>query len=689
MRKIFIFLFLALIGLFGCAKNNSKEKLVVNPIMPIHYKGDTMTFYLTDYLPYLETGDKVTLLTDTHYQCQPKENHNYILSGDNTLSVLRVQTSTEQVDIPILPHCDVIPALTTLNGGKGFVTIGRTDSTTDIQIEKIVCLLQNKVIPSENIISTSPNDPMPTWRIRIDDNASAERRFLRVYAYGRNTNGEFLTNDILVPLEGNLPIRDAGQLCRHDDQSQVLYSVLVDRFCNGNPQNDWKLNSDEVLDVVDYQGGDLAGITQKIQDGYFDSLGVTTLWISPITQNPWDAWGCYRFQPAETEALYQNKYDPTKAYTRFSGYHGYWPIYATAIDRRLGTENELKTLLSTAHGHNMNVILDYVANHMHIASPTLQAHPDWHTDSILPDGRRNFELWDEARLTTWFDVHIPTLDLEREDVYQPMTDSALYWLENFELDGFRHDACKHIPECYWRTLTHKAVTRFPQRHIWMIGETYGSPELINTYVKTGMLNAQFDFNVYFTSLTALAGRCPMQEINRVILESAATYGSHHTMGNISGNHDQARCASVLGGAILPSEDIKEAGWTREVGYGNKEQALRKALMLEMLNMTIPGVPCVYQGDEYAEAGGNDPDNRHTMRFEGYDKEQVDFNNKVQQLIRLRRHSMPLLYGDYIPVYADENTLIYQRSYMGETVTVTLHREGECSISNQETVVWSL
>jgi len=330
-----------------------------------------------------------------------------------------------------------------------------------------------------------------------------------------------------------------------------------------------------------------------------------------------------------------------------------------------------------------------VANHMHIASPTLQQHPDWHTDSLLPDGRRNFELWDEARLTTWFDVHIPTLDLEREEVYMPMTDSALYWLENFEFDGFRHDACKHIPECYWRTLTKKMVQRFPDRHLWMIGETYGSPELIGTYVKTGMLNAQFDFNVYFTLRDALIGRNGMNDVDRVIRESIAAYGAHHTMGNISGNHDQARFASVAGGAISTDEDAKEAGWTREVGIGNAEQAYRRAMMMELINMTIPGVPCIYQGDEYAEAGGNDPDNRHLMRFGNLNEEENEFRAKVQELIKIRRQSMPLMYGEYMPVEAGADRLVFDRIYMGDTMRVTADRNGKCSIEHNGKTIWEL
>ena len=398
-------------------------------------------------------------------------------------------------------------------------------------------------------------------------------------------------------------------------------------------------------------------------------MGINTIWVSPITQNPWDAWGKYEFKNG-------NKYDSTKLYTKFSGYHGYWPIYATRLDKRFGTEAEFRELLSTAHAHNINVILDYVANHMHINSPTYQQHPDWHTDSILPDGRRNFELWDEARLTTWFDRHIPTLDLERADICEAMTDSALYWLENFELDGFRHDACKHIPEGYWRLLTQKMKTRFPGRAIWMIGETYGSPQLIGSYVKSGMLNAQFDFNVYFAIRDALVLGKSFETVNATILESLAAYGAHHTMGNISGNHDQIRFASMAGEAIGLNTNGKEEGWTSDVGIGNADLAYQRTLTQEVINLTIPGVPCIYQGDEYAEVGGNDPDNRHMMRFDSLSAEQEAFRRKVRECIALRRHNMALIYGDYIPVVASQDTLIYQRVYMDNVVQVTITRDSE-------------
>ena len=55
-------------------------------------------------------------------------------------------------------------------------------------------------------------------------------------------------------------------------------------------------------------------------------------------------------------------------------------------------------------------------------------------------------------LTTWFDTFMPTLDFSKPEVVEKMTDSALYWVTEYKLDGFRHDATKHVPEAYWRTL---------------------------------------------------------------------------------------------------------------------------------------------------------------------------------------------------------------------------------------------
>ena len=666
--------FLAILSCFiGCNKIPYAAGLIAveAPIMPIRMTGDTMHLVLTDYVPMLygdtaywkglrwTTGEAIeyTNLIGTPQVVREMD----IINRDHSIHAITFHDKTGSFAIPVLPNKPVRQSLYSLSYEEGKLRIAFFDTVANPTIEAYI---QNSLI--DHTLWQAEEDG--NWSLDLNAisnqlSALQGRSYLRIFAEDET----YLYNDLLLPLENGQIVTDAAQLNRHDQQAQVLYSLMIDRFYNGNTANDWKMNSPEVLDIVDYQGGDLAGITKKISEGYFDQLGINTIWISPITQNPWDAWGLYPFPNG-------NKYDSTKTYTKFSGYHGYWPIYATKLDDRFGTPDELRTLLDTAHAHEINIILDYVANHMHINSPTLQEHPDWHTDSILPDGRRNFELWDEARLTTWFDKHIPTLDLEREEVCEQMTDSALYWLANYDLDGYRHDACKHIPEGYWRMLGQKIATRWPGRPIWMIGETYGSPELIGSYVKSGMLNAQFDFNVYFTAREALCGFKGMDQVMQNELTSLGTYGAHHTMGNISGNHDQIRFASIAGGAIDIYCHGKEEGWTREIGIGDTAVAYKRALLMEVLNMTLPGVPCIYQGDEYGEVGGNDPDNRHIMRFENLNDDELKMRNEVAKLIQLRRHSMPLLYGDFIPLIDRPEEIIFQRIYLGQKVTVMINRD---------------
>ena len=189
-----------------------------------------------------------------------------------------------------------------------------------------------------------------------------------------------------------------------------------------------------------------------------------------------------------------------------------------------------------------------------------------------------------------------------------------------------------------------------------------------------MLNAQFDFNVYFTTREALCDLTGMDQIVQNELTSLKTYGAHHTMGNISGNHDQIRFASIAGGAIDIHSQGKEEGWTQTIGIGDADKAYKRALLLEVINMTLPGVPCIYQGDEYAEVGGNDPDNRHMLRFETLSLDERNMRDKVAELIHMRRQSMPLLYGEFIPLISRPDEIVYQRIYLGEKITVFINRK---------------
>lgn len=483
-----------------------------------------------------------------------------------------------------------------------------------------------------------------------------ERSHLRIWSVQARSRSQ----DVLIPLEYGQPITNPSALNRTDRHGMIMYFLMVDRFKNGDVNNDHPVNDPGIHPSANYLGGDLTGVAQSI--AYFDDLGVNTVWISPITQNPQDAWGYWQ--------------DPSTDLTsKFSGYHGYWPVSSTQIDNRFGTAATLDSLINGLHASNMNVLVDYVANHVHQEHPIYKQHPDWVTPLYLPDGSMNTERWDDHRLTTWFDTFLPTLDLERQEVYETMTDSAVWWVTNTEIDGFRHDATKHIPEVFWRTLTRKIKDVRGSDHapLFQIGETYGNPQLINRYISNGMLDAQFDFNLYDALVLALGKpESNWKDLVDIANQSIATYGSHHLMGNITGNQDRPRFTSLADGGVRFDEDTKLAGWTRQIEHRGKNGFERMKWLMAYL-MSAPGIPCIYYGDELAFVGGNDPDNRRMMRFTDWTDEERNVREWTQEWINLRKSRMSLMYGQTEHTIHASGLLIVTRRYLSETTIVVFNR----------------
>jgi glycosidase len=546
-------------------------------------------------------------------------------------------------------EADKIPFLFTKCFDKSSIEIGTTG-----QVEKYLVYWQNFRLDS--VFLDIDDDEL---EIAIPEQAKkAGRTFVRVYGY----NASGLANDLLVPLDNGLVVTDPKLLDRTDFHAATIYNVFIDRFYDGNPANDEPLNSPDVLPAADFKGGDLAGVIDKVKSGYFTDLGVNTIWISPIIRNPKGAFGLWK--------------DPL---TKFSAYHGYWPISFTQIDSRFGTPEDFQELIKEAHARNINVLLDFVAHHVHKEHPYHQKYPERTTNLYLPDGSLNTEKWDEYRLTTWFDVFLPTLDLQNPEVTTMLVDSAIWWLQTYPFDGFRHDATKHIPEIFWRQLTQRVKQQVeePQhRTIYQIGETYGGAELISSYVGSGMLDGQFDFNVYDAAVGVFArAGDPFTRLNQVLQESFMYYGNHNEMGYITGNQDRARFISYAGGDLKFEENAKAAGWTRNVGVGDPI-GYKRLSMLTAFNMTIPGIPVIYYGDEIGIPGGNDPDSRRMMRFDGLTDLEQQTKETAKQLLAIRNSSLAFSYGDFYPLQVTEKTYVFLRKYFDEIAIVVFNKGDE-------------
>ncbi|MBK8848188.1 MAG: alpha-amylase [Bacteroidetes bacterium] len=538
----------------------------------------------------------------------------------------------------IVPKADesALPRLHTLAIKDGKVIIGKTANAATV-----IALWQN-----QEVATSSSSESI---EILIPQEATKlERSFLRVIA----CNALGSSNDIWIPLQNGKVIEDAALLKRSDKHLNNMYFVLVDRFVDGDTSNTLKTNDARIMEKANYYGGDLQGIVRKLRDGYFDKLGINCIWISPIVQNPL---GAYQEYPAP------NRW--------FSGYHGYWPVHETIIDFRFGNDAVFKTLVDEAHKRNINVLLDFVSNHVHAENLLFKEHPEYFTQLELADGRKNLRLWDEQRLTTWFEPFMPDINYEKAEVVNLMSDSAMYWIKKFGIDGFRHDAVKHVPSPFWLTLTQKikAYSSKSGNEIYQIGETFGSRELIRSYVSSGQLDGQFDFNIYFDASRILLSDESFANLKNSVLSSLSAFGHHHLMGNISGNHDMPRFVSFAGGALKSNEDAKEAGWSRNITVADTT-GYHKLLQLHVLNMMLPGVPCTYYGDEYGDAGAGDPDNRRMARFgDDLNSNESLLLDQFSKISHLRNQQMALLYGELNFTEAGDSVLIMERNYFGKKV----------------------
>jgi glycosidase len=454
----------------------------------------------------------------------------------------------------------------------------------------------------------------------------------------------------------------AGSIDKRTLQDQIIYSLMIDRFYNGDPSNDSPIVHDSLFKPANYNGGDLAGILQKIEEGYFDKLGVNTLWISPIvdnTNNP------YREYPA-----------PHRWYT---GYHGYWPVSSTKVEEHFGDMNLARMVVEKAHERKINILLDFVSNHVHMEHPFWKEHRDWFGVLELPDGRKNLRLWDEYRLTTWFEPYMPSFDyIGSYDALEFMTDNAVWWLNVTGADGFRHDAVKHVPNEFWRMLTKKLKRNIElpkKKKLYQIGETFGGIDLIASYVTNGQLDAQFNFNLYDVAIpTFLDENASFKLLDYQMQKSFHVFGYNNLMGNLMDSHDKIRYMAYADGDLEINDGrAGEIAWSNPPQVDNPSSYEKLKVYMSYL-LTIPGVPIIYYGDEIGMTGAADPDNRRMMRF---DNELNEYEKKtfedVSKLINIRKKHPALRYGDFLTLQADENIYAYIRSDMNERILTVVNK----------------
>jgi alpha-amylase len=279
----------------------------------------------------------------------------------------------------------------------------------------------------------------------------------------------------------------------------TVYFLLTDRFLNGDSTNDDALGRARDGRVLrNFEGGDLQGVLRRIEEGYFDSLGVHAIWMTPFV-----------------EQIHAGIDEGTgKTY----GYHGYWTRDWTAVEPALGTADDLRAVVDAAHRHGIRVLMDAVINH---TGTRTAADPPWPESWVrttpnctyksyattvdcllvatLPDIRTESDepvglppaLLEKWRQEGRLDRELAELDdyfrrtghprAPRYYVIKWLTD----WVRELGFDGYRIDTAKHFEESVSAELKQEAEAALaswrqanPAKMLddlpfYMVGEVYG------------------------------------------------------------------------------------------------------------------------------------------------------------------------------------------------------------------------
>jgi len=154
--------------------------------------------------------------------------------------------------------------------------------------------------------------------------------------------------------------------------SATIYFLLTDRFLNGDPSNDTALGRKQDGAVLrSYMGGDLKGVLEKLEEGYFDSLGVTAIWTTPFL-----------------EQIHGSVDEGTGKTWAF---HGYWTRDWTAVEPTLGTVEDLRAFVDAAHARGIRVIMDAIINH---TGPVTPRDPQWPDDWVRTGPRCSWDSYE-------------------------------------------------------------------------------------------------------------------------------------------------------------------------------------------------------------------------------------------------------------------------------------------------------
>jgi cyclomaltodextrinase len=438
-------------------------------------------------------------------------------------------------------------------------------------------------------------------------------------------------------------------------QGMVVYQIFPDRFDStgqGTPDGLEAWGSEPTR--TGFQGGDLAGVTRHLD--YLSDLGVDAIYLNPIFASPSN-----------------HRYDATDYYN---------------VDPMLGGNQALTELVEKSHAAGLRVILDASFNHVHprffafqdvvrrgprseywdwfvvdewpirvgyrqaMLTPALVAQiEEWsaelgiRTEQLDGDGRPTEPSYD-----AWYGVAtMPRVNLATPEARAYMLDVAVHWITEYDVDGWRMDVARYVDPDFWADL--RVAVRTARPDVYLLSEVMGdASDWLQGDKFDATMNYTFrDLSLRFFARDEIDGPVFLDESARLWAQHAwaVTLANH----NLLGSHDTARLLTECRGEV----------W--------------RAVLAAVFQMTFPGAPGIYYGDEVGMEGEDDPGCRGPMDW-ARNRETHPIFTTYQGLARLRRSEPALVTGDWRPILGMGDLVAYSRELEGRRVLVAINRGPE-------------
>lgn len=389
----------------------------------------------------------------------------------------------------------------------------------------------------------------------------------------------------------------------------VWYQIFPERFKNGNPSispenvQEW---GEGKVTPSSFYGGDLQGVIDGLD--YLEDLGITGIYFTPIFKSPSN-----------------HKYDTIDYYD---------------IDPHFGDKETFKRLVDECHNRGIRVMLDAVFNHSGYDFAPFQdvlkkqeqsRYKDWfhiHDFPIQTEPKPNYEAFG-------FVSRMPKLNTQNKDVQDYLLGVSKYWIEAFDIDGWRLDVANEVDHRFWRKF--RDAVKAVKEDIYIVGEAWHDSM---NWLRGDEFDAVMNYPLVDNLMRYIEeGTIDQRTFKDRMVHLLHMYPQHVTehLFNMLASHDTARLITQTGGSV------------------------EKAKLLYLFQFTYPGSPCIYYGDEIGMVGGEEPESRGCMIWDEK-RQNKDLYDFIQTLIGLRKTE---------PGFSNEASFRFNET---DTVALTYEKE---------------